>query len=179
LVNLYFCDSRYSIPPYPMQTFYPENIPAVVSAFQPACEIPVLNKQHWDGGQCRIFKVDFSDGVSWSVRIPIHVQSSSQDAIICLLQGEQDVLREIGRADFPWAPKCHGSSFTFENLVGFPFMVLSWIEGSPLFWTTTHPPRPVRDKVLSQIAMIQMCLIECTKENSVFNRPLLSTNDAY
>ncbi|KAF1993222.1 hypothetical protein P154DRAFT_625607 [Amniculicola lignicola CBS 123094] len=148
-----------------MQTFHPENIPVAVSAFRPAGEVPVLNKQHWDGGQCRIFKVDFSDGVSWSIRIPIHVQSGSQDAIIRLLQAEQDVLQEISRKGFSWAPKCHGSSFTFENLVGFPFMALSWIEGSPLFWTINHPPRPVRDKVLSQVAMIQMSLIECTKEN--------------
>jgi hypothetical protein len=115
-----------------MQTFHPEHIRATISAFRPDREVPVLNhEQYIDGGECRIFKADFSDGESWSVRIPIHVQSDSQDAIISVLRGEQDVLQEIGGMDFPCAPKHHGSSFTFENLVGYPFIVLSWIEGSP------------------------------------------------
>jgi hypothetical protein len=149
-----------------MLTFHSENITAAISTFRPDGEVPVLNKQHWDGGQCRIFKVDFANGDSWSVRIPIHVQSDSQDSIIGVLQGEQDVLQELGKTDFPWAPKHYGSSLTFENLVRFPFMALSWIEGSPLLWTPTDPPRPVRNKVLAQVAEIQMTLIECTKEDS-------------
>jgi hypothetical protein len=161
-----------------MQTFHPENIPASISAFRPDGEVPVLNERYMDGGECRIFKVDFSDGESWSVRIPIHVQSDSQDAIISVLRGEQDVLQEIGAADFPWAPKHHGSSFTFENLVGYPFIVLSWIEGSPLLWTANYPPRPVRNKILGQVAEIQMSLIECTKENSIFSH-LPSSANAY
>lgn len=155
------------MPPNLMQTFHPENITAAISAFRPDGEVPALSEQYWDGGQCRIYKVDFLDGESWSVRLPIHVQSSSQDTIISVLRGEQDVLQELGRTDFHWAPKYCGSSLTFENLVGFPFMALSWIEGSPLFWSTTEPPRPIRDKVLGQIAEIQMTLIECSKENSV------------
>ncbi|KAF2869187.1 hypothetical protein BDV95DRAFT_641971 [Massariosphaeria phaeospora] len=126
-----------------MQTLHPENIPAAVSAFRPAGEVPVLNPRYLDGGQCRIFR----------------------DAIISILQGEYDVLQEIGRTNFPWAPKCHGASLTFKNLVGFPFIVLSWIEGLLLFWTTTYPSKPVRDKVLCQIAKIHMTLIECTTEN--------------
>jgi hypothetical protein len=122
-----------------MQIFHPENIPATISAFRPDGEVPVLNERYIDGGECHIFKVDFSDGESWSVRIPIHVQSDSQDAIISVLRGEQDVLQEIGATDFPWAPKHHGSSFTFENLVGYPFIVLLWIEGSPFSGLpTTH-----------------------------------------
>jgi hypothetical protein len=148
-----------------MQTFRPENITAVVSTFRLDGEVPVLDEHYWDGGQCRIFKVDFSNGESWSIRVPIHVKSDSEETIVRVLQGEQNVLQELGKRNFPWAPKHHGSSFTFENLVGFPFMALSWIEGSPLLWNITHPPRLVRDKVLRQIAEIQMALIECTKED--------------
>jgi hypothetical protein len=167
--------SRSMMPPNLMQTFHPENIPATISAFRPDGEVPVLNEQYMDGGECRIFKADFSDGESWSVRIPIHVQSDSQDAIIGVLRGEQNVLQEIGGTDFPWAPKHHGSSFTFDNLVGYPFIVLSWIEGSPLLWTANYPPRPVRNKILGQVAKIQMSLIECTKENSTFSYPPSNT----
>lgn len=148
--------------------FHPENIPAAISLFRSDGTVPVLNDRHFDGGQCRIFRVDFATGESWSVRIPIHVQSDSQDAIISVLRGEHGVLQKIGKTEFPWAPKHHGSSFTFDNVVGFPFMALSWIEGSPLSWTTADPPRPIRDFVLGQIAEIQRVLIECTKETSGF-----------
>ncbi|KAH8691063.1 hypothetical protein GQ44DRAFT_744738 [Phaeosphaeriaceae sp. PMI808] len=91
------------------------------------------------------------------------MQSNSQDAIISVLRGEKDVLEEIGKTCFAWAPKYHDSSFTFENSIRFPFLALSWIKGSPLSWSTTHPPRPTRDKILSQVAEIQIALIECTK----------------
>jgi hypothetical protein len=152
-----------------IQTFHSENIPAAISTFLPNSEVPVLNERYMDGGQCRIFKVDFLNGESWSVRIPIHLQSDSQGAIINALRREQEVLQEIGGKYFPWAPKHHGSSLTFENVVGYPFIVLSWIEGSPLLWTANYPLRPIRNKILGQVAKIQMSLIEHTKENSIFS----------
>jgi len=60
-----------------MQIFRPENIPATISAFRPDGEVLVLNKRYIDSSEYRIFKVDFSDGESWSVRILIYVQSDS------------------------------------------------------------------------------------------------------
>ncbi|KAF2786249.1 hypothetical protein K505DRAFT_260282, partial [Melanomma pulvis-pyrius CBS 109.77] len=59
------------------------------------------------------------------------------------------------------------SSLTFKNLVRFPFIALSWIKGLPFSSSTTKLLRPVRDKVLGQVAEIQMALIECSKENSM------------
>jgi hypothetical protein len=111
-----------------MHTFRPDKIAAAISTFRPDGEVPALGEQYWDGGQCRIYKVDFSNGESWSVRLPIHIQSSSQDTIIRQLQDEQDVLQELERSGFDWAPKCRGSSLTFDSLVEFPFLALSWIE---------------------------------------------------
>ncbi|KAF1817062.1 hypothetical protein P152DRAFT_504466 [Eremomyces bilateralis CBS 781.70] len=145
--------------------FRPENIPAAVSAFRPDNEVPVLNERHFDGGQRRVYKVDFLNGESWAICLPIHVRSDSQDTIISLLRSERNIFQELGEKGFPWAPKPRGSILTFENLVGFPFLALVWIEGSPLSWSTTYPPRPVRDKVLRQVAEIQLSLIECTGEN--------------
>jgi hypothetical protein len=65
--------------------FHPENIPAAISLLRSDGTVPVLNDRHFDGGQCRIFRVDFATGESWSVRIPIHVRSDSQGAIISRL----------------------------------------------------------------------------------------------
>ncbi len=79
-----------------MQTFRPEKIPTSIFDFPPYGEVPVLNKRYMNDGEFPIFKVDFSDGESWSVRIPIHVQSDSQDATISVFRVKQDVLQEIG-----------------------------------------------------------------------------------
>ncbi|KKK14735.1 hypothetical protein AOCH_001701 [Aspergillus ochraceoroseus] len=65
--------------------------------------------------------------------------------------------------DSPWAAKLQGSSLTFENTVGYPFLALTWISGSPLLWSDDFPTRPLRDKVLNQVAVIHASLIECTK----------------
>jgi hypothetical protein len=164
------------MPPSLLPNFRPENITAAISAFRADGEVPALSEQYWDGGQCRVHKVDFLNGESWSVRLPIHVLSRSQDAFLSVLRGEQDILQELGRTNFPWAPKYCGSSLTFENSVGFPFMALSWIEGSPLSWSTTEPPRSIRDKVLGQVAEIQVALIECSKKDGVLKHPLSSAS---
>lgn len=158
------------------QNFRPECIPTMISGFHPNGEVPVLDKTHFDGGQCRIYRVNFRDGTSWAVRIPIHVKSNHQDKIIAFFQGERDVLQEVNRIAFPWAPTLHGSSLSFNNLVGFPIIALSWVEGSPLSWSATFPCRPIRNKVLVQVAEIQRCLIERTIENSPFNHPVLNCN---
>ncbi|KKK26186.1 hypothetical protein ARAM_000974 [Aspergillus rambellii] len=65
--------------------------------------------------------------------------------------------------DSPWAAKLRGSSLTFENTVGYPFLALTWISGSPLLWSDDFPTRPLRDKVLNSVAVIHASLIECTK----------------
>ena len=64
------------------------------------------------------------------MRIPLHLLTDFQDAIINVLREELVVFQELGKTTFAWAPKLHGSNFKFDNPVGFPFPTLSWIEGS-------------------------------------------------
>jgi hypothetical protein len=98
------------------------------------------------------------------VRIPLHVQSECNTTIIIIPEDEQLILQELGNTRFSWAPRYRGFSLTFDNTVGFPFMALSWIKGSPLRWTPMYLPRPIRNKLLYQVAEIQIALVECTKE---------------
>lgn len=147
--------------------FCPENIPDAVAALRADGARPVISRFE-DGGECRVFKADFASGESWSVRVPIHVKGASRDAIVCILTSEHKILQEVGSKSLPWVPRCQGASLTFENIVGFPFLVLSWIEGSPLHWTATDPPRPIRDKVLAQLAVMHVSLIECTSEYRMY-----------
>lgn len=151
--------------------FYEENILSAVSQLRTDSAAPALTKR-FDGGQCRVFKVDFADGESWAVRVPIFVRDASQDNIIDLLESEARVVEELERKNFRWAAKLRGCSLTFNNAVGYPFIALTWIPGSQLLWSDNFPERPLRDKVLSQIALIHASLIECTKEPSMSNAKL-------
>ena len=146
--------------------FHEENISIAISQFRYDHQVPNLCR-HYDGGQCRVFKVDFVEGESWAVRVPIFVREASRDAIINLVQCEVNILRELENKGFRWAAKLRGCSLTFDNAVGYPFVVLTWIPGSPLSWSEDFPPRPFRDKILNQVAMIHVSLIECTKEDSL------------
>jgi hypothetical protein len=62
---MYLSQSRRSRLPRPltpipsMRTFRPENLATVISTVRPGGEVPILNEHYRDGGQCRIFKVDF------------------------------------------------------------------------------------------------------------------------
>jgi aminoglycoside phosphotransferase (APT) family kinase protein len=143
------------------------NLHAAISALQKDGRIPTISQTQWDGGQCRIYKANFADGESWVIRIPIHVKTDSRDVILELLRDEGDKIEMISKTGFPWLPKLRETSLTFDNELGWPFIALSWVEGSPLHWDDSTPPRPFRNKVLEQLASIQVSLIESTKSNSL------------
>jgi hypothetical protein len=146
--------------------FHPQNIPRAIATLRSDGQVPVLNETYFDGGQCRIYKVDFPDKESWAIRIPLHIRNAPPEAIIDLLQGEILILEELEVKGFRWAPRLQGSSLTFENSVGYPFIALSWIAGESLSWSLEQPAQPIRDKILRKIASIMMSLIECTSEKS-------------
>ncbi|KAK3938555.1 kinase-like domain-containing protein [Diplogelasinospora grovesii] len=170
------------------QDFRPENIPVAVSGdlcsvgnssvtategsyserpgrFRPDGETPVLDEDHFDGAQCRVFKVTFSDGESWAIRMPIHMTGLAQQNVIAIMQGEVTMLQQLERSGFRWSPRIQGVSLTFDNETGYPFMALRWIPGSCLSWSPDHPGRDIRDKVLRQLAAIQLELVGCTIED--------------
>lgn len=55
-----------------------------------------------------------------------------------------------------------------DNAVRYPFVVLTWIDGATLRWDENVPARAIRDKVLAQMAAIQVSLIECTEPNGAY-----------
>lgn len=151
-------------------SFKRENIPVAVSTFRSDGEVPVLDSQHFEGNLCYVFKVNFSDEESWAVRIP---NTTSQKPPIAYVEKEQIIIQELNRVAFRPAPRFIGASNTFDNPVGHPFIVLSWLEGSPLTWSPTSPPRPIRDEVLREITELQLQLIYRTSESSMYEVFLL------
>lgn len=154
----------------PFPNFRPENLAAAISTLQPGSS-PVVSEPYYEGKQCRVYRVDFENTGSWAVRIPVNVQATSREQLITFFRGEYDVLQEIARAGLPWTPKLQGSDLTFDNLIGLPFMAMSWIDGEPLTWTAEYPSKLIRLKLLAQIADIQIALIEATMEDSKLYLP--------
>lgn len=160
------------------QTFNQENIPFAVSQLRADKQTPALSK-HFDGGQCRVFKVDFSDGESWAVRVPLFLHHASRDTVVYLIESEARILEELEKKDFWWAAKIRGCSFTFDNAVGYPFIALTWISGNQLLWSDDFPARHLRDKVLKQVAVIHTALIECTEGTGISNSSFIQRHLAY
>lgn len=130
------------------RNFYEENIPFAISQLRPDKQVPALSK-HFDGGQCRVFKVDFADGESWAVRVPLF-HHASRETVVGLIESEARVIEELGMKGFRWVAKLRGCSLTFDNAVGYPFLALTWISGSQLLWSDDFPTRPLRDKILTK-----------------------------
>lgn len=127
-------------------------------------EDPSIDKEY-RGGQCHIFKVQFQT-TAVAVRASLYDRS---EAKIDALTAELRMLRALEAKGFAWSPRCLGESLTFDNPIKHPFLVLGWIHGEALSWDEETPPRPTRDKVLGQMAAIQLALIECTLENGAYD----------
>ena len=117
------------------------------------------------------------------MRVPVYMDHD--DAKINALCTELHTLQTLQEKGFPWAPRCRGSSLSFNNAVRHPFMLLTWVNGVTLPWDETVPARAVRDKVLTQMAAIQLALIEYTYKDgtylsiSLFTSLFLRSVEAY
>ncbi|KAM5451766.1 hypothetical protein MaudCBS49596_003594 [Microsporum audouinii] len=153
------------------KNFCPENIPIAIQKFRNEDDELARFKsntltQPLSGGQCQIYRLGFSDDADWAIRIPIHLSSYSEEEVVSILMTEIKILKHLENCRFPWSPKVIGYDVTFDNPVGFPFLVLNWIPGEPLSWTATTPKRRVdRERVLDQVAKIMISLISCTRRD--------------
>jgi len=115
------------------------------------------------GEQCVIYALGFPNGDNWAVRIPSHMSHLPDGAISNYVGAEARILKDLEASGFSFAPRLLGYSSAFDNPIGFPYLVLTWIEGKPLEWTSAVPARrDVRDKILRQMADIALELALCT-----------------
>ena len=161
--------------------FHPENIPLVARKFSTSGELPSFCSNTLvcplSGGHCQVYKLGLSDQTTWAVRIPIHARNAPREVIISQLQCEIEVLELLNAKGFKWAPKLIGHDLSYDNEVGFPLIILSWLPGNPLRWNDDIPlHRCDRDKILQQITQIILQLIQCTKAKSKYHTINRSSN---
>lgn len=160
----------------PYEGFHPENILSVVTGLRSdgtAASFCLGTADHpLSGKQCFIYVVRFPDGAMWAVRIPIHASHLPPESIASYVETEVSILKRLEASGFSWSPRLLGYDSRFDNLIGFPYIVLRWIEGTPLEWSDTIPPhRESRNRILHQMADIIVDLAHCTKELSMYLAP--------
>ena len=117
-------------------------------------------------GQCLIYAVRFSDEDIWAVRIPVHQNGTLPPSSISgIVEDEMAMLTKLWNLGFRWSPKLIGGDSTFDNSLGHPYLVMTWVHGTSLDWTPSVPAdQQTRCKILRQLADIQLDLVYCTME---------------
>lgn len=160
-------------------SFLPENIPALVSHLlsnQPASFHLDTADKPFSGSQPHVYVVKVTDGSTWGVRVPIpQANHMSRESITFCVEEEVKILNGIEQSGFSKSPRLLGYDSGYDNAIGFPYIVLTWIEGSPAEWPDSIPAsRITRNKFLRQLAKIMLELAECTqKPCKCFQYPLL------
>lgn len=102
------------------------------------------------GGQSAVYRVCIPGRLDWAVRMPVKLSVAAAKDVI---EDENEMLRRLEAAAFPWSPRVLGEELDDSNPVGFPFSVYNWLPGKPLAWNTTVPPSlKMRHHLLSQVA---------------------------
>ncbi len=118
--------------------------------------------------QSLVYAVGFRDSKDiWAVRVPLYSKSNLKPgAIPELVSYEMVTLRRLSDIEFRWSPRLIGGDASYDNSIKHPYLVLTWIPGTPLEWTPAIPAQQEqRDKVLRQVVDLQLELVRCTKES--------------
>jgi hypothetical protein len=152
-----------------LNSFRPENIPSLVTNLRndgsTASFCLGTADRPFSGKQCLIYTVQFPDGATWAVRVPVHASHLPPESITSFVETEVSILKHLEANGFSRSPKLLGYNSGFDNPIGFPYFVLSWFEGAQLEWSDAVPPsRENRDKIICQMVDIMLELADCTME---------------
>jgi hypothetical protein len=154
----------------------PSNIKRLVSALRPdgqqgswclgTAEQPLSGKQSY------IFVLAFPDTTKWAIRVPVHGNHLSPDVLTSMVDTEVNIVKTLQDAGFTWSPNLITADSEFNNILHFPYIILSWIPGKPLQWSDTVPAqRKHRNKIISQVMDMIVSLANAT----TYGKALLAT----
>jgi len=108
----------------------PSNLKRLVSALRPDGQEGSwclgTDEHPLSGKQSHIFVREFSDTTQWAIRVPVHGNHLNPAALSSLVDTE---LRTLQDAGFTWSPKLIASDSEFDNILHFPYIILTWIPG--------------------------------------------------
>jgi len=113
-----------------------------------------------------ILLVEFLDGLKWAFHLPFQRRQCKNISDIFL--AEMKAWNAADSHNVGLLPNLITGDSTFDNKVGFPFMVTEWLPGTQLLrWTDAFPWEEwQREKVLQSVAAFICELLEIEKESS-------------
>ena len=98
-----------------------------------------------------IYVIDFEDGLKCAARIPKHGTVMKFGASQArAMENELELLRVIREKTTVPVPQVYHYDTSFENALGAPFSLCSWLEGTPVcrLWTEDNGPTPLHQRRL-------------------------------
>lgn len=125
------------------------------------------------GKQCLVYAVTFPHEITWAVRIPVHASHLPREELTGTVEHEVSVFKRLKRGGFTSSPELVAYSAGFDNAIGFPYIVSTWIHGTPLQWMESIPSaREMRNRIIRQIGSILIQLAECSRDSSIIKEIL-------
>jgi hypothetical protein len=143
-------------------TFDESMLPLAIAKMLPSGELPLL-ASFTDGSQHRVYKAVCANGDAYAARVPLFL-GGSNNAVGTALGMEVLMVRKLNEGGFPLAAREVGFDLGFANAARWPFQLVTWAEGAPLRWDDGLP-HEVRAKVLQQLALAQVQMIQCTLDD--------------
>jgi hypothetical protein len=81
------------------------------------------DKTPLSGSQCYVYVVTFPDAVTWTVRIPVQIQSLEREAITSIVEIEPSVLKRLEHGKFAWSPRLVAYCSGFQNPIAHPYII--------------------------------------------------------
>lgn len=142
----------------------PQNLKHILSSLPGHAHPPtwLFNTAHtpFSGKQAHVYVAAFPDSnitthTQWAIRVPVHASHLGPEGPADIVKSEVSVLQTLQAAGFKWSPRVIAFDAGFENAIRFPYIVLTWVPGTPLRWTREIPARREdRDKVIGQVVQM-------------------------
>ncbi|OAA53293.1 sorting nexin-3 [Cordyceps fumosorosea ARSEF 2679] len=111
------------------------------------------------------FRRDDGSHIALRMMQPYRVVASAE-YVRTAVRREVSILKKLESIQFQWAPRCIAFDLSFNNPIGRPFLVVTWMAGQTLIWTRDHPGPDLRARVLNQLSQIQLELIHTSLQRS-------------
>ena len=98
-----------------------------------------------------VYVIHFEDGVKWAARIPQHaIATHFLSAQAEAMSAELELLRLIQAKTSVPVPEVFYYNTTFDNPLGAPFSLISWLEGHAVdtLWSNSDGPTPIKERRL-------------------------------
>ncbi|KAG6000617.1 hypothetical protein E4U54_001358 [Claviceps lovelessii] len=120
------------------------------------------------GGQNAVHALESRSGYRVAIHVPLKIVFIWDDKKYVDFSIEAELRQRIDRARIAFSQPFLAFSGTVDNPIGCPFLVLGWVDGSPLRWSVSVPASNVeRHRVIRAVANAGLDLLRINENRKV------------